>query len=111
VERRLRKEIEEILRRKGVKPDGNDENKLVTRRTPSRSEQKLIKSVAKTIAQLFAEVLREGLCGNERQFARSHRVRKMRLHSGSADIQEWRICLSIKGCRSLPARRRHYGAQ
>jgi len=109
--KRLRKEIEEILRRKGVKPDGNDENRLVTKATLSRPEQKLIKSVAKTMAQLFADVLREGLCGNERQFVRSHRGRKMRVYRRSGGVQEWRICLSIEGCWPLPARRRHYGAQ
>ena len=112
MDRRLKKEIEEILRRKGVKPDGRDENRLVTRRTLSRSQQELIKSVAKTTARLFAEVLREGLGGNERQFIRRNRMGKMRLHHHQLrDIQGWRICLSIEGCQSLPARRRHYGAQ
>jgi hypothetical protein len=111
VDKRLRKEIEEILRRKGVKPDGRDENRLVTKRTLSRSEQELIKSVAKTTARLFAEVLREGLGGNEGQFIHNNRRGKTRVHRRPGDVQEWRICLSIEGCRPLPARRRHYGVQ
>jgi len=109
--KRLRWEIEEILRRKGVKPDGNDTNRLVTRRTLSRSEQELINSVAKTTAQILAEVLREGLGRNEGQIVRGNRIGKMRVHRWSRDVQEWRICLSIEGYRLLPSRKRHYGAE
>ena len=106
--KRLRREIEEILRRKGVKPDCRNRTRVASRRVLTRGEQKLLKSVAKTMAQLFAEVLREGMVVNEIQCARRHRASKMRVNRHVRDIQGWRTCLSIEGC---PARRRHYGAQ
>jgi hypothetical protein len=110
VDRRLKKEIEEILRRKGVKPDGSDKDRFVTKRTLSRPEQELLKSVAKTTVRLIAKALIESLGENERQFDHRHWLRKTRKHCRTRDIQEWRICLSIESCWSLPARRRPHGA-
>lgn len=109
--KRLRREIEEILRREGVKPDCRKRSREATRRVLSRGEQELLKSVAKTTAQLFAEVLREGMGGSERQFVRRHRAGKMRVHRQSTDVQGRRVSLTIEGYRVSRSRRRHYGAE
>lgn len=108
MDKRLRKEIEEILRRKGVKPDCKNRARLATRRTLTRSERQLLKSVAQATARDITEAVTEHLAEGRRHSVHRHRTGKTR-GSKSRGIREWRIYLSIKGNRLIRGKR-HYGA-
>ncbi|MCX7912624.1 MAG: hypothetical protein N2506_06675 [Dehalococcoidales bacterium] len=110
MDERLRKELEEILRRKGVAPEPARGNfRMRASRPLSRAEQRRLQSVAEKAARMIVEVLATSLGKDGRKNSTHQHFHRQAGSGGMGDIQEWRICLCIEGRQFRQPGRRYHG--